>query len=85
MKGISNDPAKRIRTNLCLFNPVLGSQADDLRKTPGQESGPDVLKRQIARGRYGCRAFGFKSQQSPIRVVLKASGDVCQYRKLKLN
>lgn len=36
MKGISNDPAKRIRTNLRFFNPMLGSQADDLRKAPGQ-------------------------------------------------
>lgn len=27
---------------------------------------------------YGCRAFGFKSQQSPIRVVLQSSGEACR-------
>jgi len=28
--------------------------------------------------RYGCRAFGFKSQQSPIRVVQEASAQQCR-------
>ena len=28
--------------------------------------------------RYGCRAFGFKSQQSPIRVVQVASAQQCR-------
>lgn len=28
--------------------------------------------------RYGCRAFGFKSQQSPIRVVQQSSGEACR-------
>jgi len=28
--------------------------------------------------RYGCRAFGFKSQQSPIRVVQEASSQLCR-------
>lgn len=28
--------------------------------------------------RYGCRAFGFKSQQSPIRVVQEASAQKCR-------
>lgn len=28
--------------------------------------------------RYGCRAFGFKSQQSPIRVVQESSAQQCR-------
>ena len=28
--------------------------------------------------RYGCRAFGFKSQQSPILVVRQSSGEACR-------
>lgn len=33
--------------------------------------------------RYGCRAFGIKSQQSPMRVVQLASGDACRLFELK--
>ena len=29
--------------------------------------------------RYGCRAFGFKSQQAPIRVVQDASARACEF------
>lgn len=29
--------------------------------------------------RYGCRAFGFKSQQPPIRVVQEASSRSCEF------
>ena len=33
--------------------------------------------------RYGCRAFGFKSQQLPCRVVLQVDGNPCNsYRSL---
>ena len=28
--------------------------------------------------RYGCRAFDFKSQQLPLRVVTSASGEGCR-------
>ena len=33
--------------------------------------------------RYGCRAFGFKSQQSPIRVVQEASAQPCRLFEVK--
>jgi len=33
--------------------------------------------------RYGCRAFGFKSQQSPIRVVQDASARSCRLFEAK--
>lgn len=33
--------------------------------------------------RYGCRAFGFKSQQAPIRVVQQASEQPCHYYEKK--
>jgi hypothetical protein len=30
-----------------------------------------------ANARYGCRAFGFKSQRSPLIEVIEASGEPC--------
>lgn len=29
--------------------------------------------------RYGCKAFGFKSREMPMRVVLQSSGERCKY------
>jgi hypothetical protein len=34
--------------------------------------------------RYGCRAFGFKSQQSPMRVVQHSSGEACRLFQAKV-
>jgi hypothetical protein len=33
--------------------------------------------------RYGCHAFGFKSQQVPIRLVQQASGEQCKLFEMK--
>ena len=33
--------------------------------------------------RYGCHAFGFKSQQAPARVVQQASGEQCKLFEMK--
>jgi len=33
--------------------------------------------------RYGCRAFGFKSQRAPILDVFEASGQSCHYFQKK--